>query len=104
MGRFWYIDSNGKRKRTAAGIKHQKDKWESSSKAKAKNAARSAARRTAIKKGLVRRNDGKDVDHIRGVSAGNGTSNIRVLSAHENRGRRQGSRKRGSKRARWKNR
>lgn len=104
MGRFWYIDSNGKRKRTAAGIKHQKDKWESSSKAKAKNAARSAARRTAIKKGLVRRNDGKDVDHIRGVSAGNSASNIRVLSAHENRGRRQGSRKRGSKRARWKNR
>lgn len=104
MGRFWYIDNNGKRKRTAAGIKHQKEEWESSSKAKAKNAARSAARRTAIKKGLVRRNDGKDVDHIRGVSAGNGASNIRVLSAHENRGRRQGSRKRGSKRARWKNR
>lgn len=104
MGRFWYIDSNGKRKRTAAGIKHQKEEWESSSKAKAKNAARSSARRAAIKKGLVRRNDGKDVDHIRGVSAGNGASNIRVLSAHENRGRKQGSRKRGSKRARWKNR
>lgn len=104
MGRFWYIDSNGKRKRTAAGIEHQKEKWESSSKAKAKNAARSSARRAAIKKGLVRRNDGKDIDHIRGVSAGNGASNIRVLSAHENRGRKQGSRKRGSKRARWKNR
>lgn len=102
MGKFWYIDSSGKRKRTAAGIKHQKEEWESSAKAKAKNAARSSARRAAIRKGLVHRNDGKDVDHIRGVSAGNGSSNIRILSAHENRGRRQGSRKRGSKRARRK--
>lgn len=102
MGRLWYIDSDGKRKRTAAGIKHQKRKWESSAKAKAKNAARSAARRAAIKKGLVHRGDNKDVDHIRGVSAGNGSSNIRVLSSHENRGRRQGSRKRGSRRASWK--
>lgn len=100
MGRLWYIDSRGKRKRTAAGIQHQKEMWESSSKAKAKNAARTSARRAAIKKGLVRRNDGKDIDHIRGVSAGNGSKNIRVLSAHENRGRRQGSRKRGSKRKR----
>ena len=100
MGRFWYIDSRGKRKRTKAGIEHQKEEWESSARAKAKNAARTAARRAAIKKGLVSRHDGKDVDHIKGVSAGNGSSNIRVLSAHENRGRRQGSRKRGSKRSR----
>ena len=102
MGKLWYIDSSGKRKRTAAGIANQKRKWESSAKDKAKRAARSKARRDAIKKGLVHRNDGKDIDHIHGVSAGNGASNIRVLSAHANRGRRQGSRKRGSKRARWK--
>ena len=100
MVRLWYIDSRGKLKRTAAGINHQKEEWESSAKDKAKNAARTSARRAAIKKGLVHRNDGKDIDHIRGVSAGNGSSNIRVLSAHENRGRRQGSRKRGSKRKR----
>lgn len=99
MGKFW-ISVNGKRKRTPAGIKHQKEEWESSAKDRAKNAARTSARRAAIKKGLVHRNDGKDIDHIRGVSAGNGSSNIRVLSAHENRGRRQGSRKRGSKRKR----
>lgn len=97
MGRLW-VTINGKRKRTAAGIKHQKDKWESNSEWRAKHNARLSARREAIKKGKVRRNDGKDIDHLRGVSAGNGSSNLRVMSASENRGRTQGSRKRGSKR------
>lgn len=102
MGRLW-VTINGKRKRTAEGIKHQKEKFESSPEAKKKHSARVSARRSAIKSGKARANDGKDVDHIRGVGAGNGKKNLRVMSASSNRGRAQGPRKRGSKRnkAKW---
>lgn len=98
MGRWWYVDSNGKRKRTAAGIRHQREEWDSKPEYKKKNSARVAARRKALKSGLVHKGDGRDIDHRRGVEAGNGKSNIRVMSAHENRGRAQGPRKKGSKR------
>lgn len=43
---------------------------------------------------------GYNVGHIHGVSAGNGSKNLRVLTASENRGRREKSRKRGSRRKR----
>ncbi len=97
-GKWWYTDSSGKRHRTKAGVKHEYEKFQSSAKAKAERAARNSARRSALRKGLVHKGDGKDVDHIRGVAAGNGPSNLRILSAHENRGRREKSRKRGSRR------
>lgn len=100
MGRFW-VTIGGKRKRTAAGIKHEYEQYQSSAKAKAERASRNSARRAALKKGLVHKGDGKDVDHIRGVKSGNGDGNLRVLSAHENRGRIQSSRRRGSRRKRW---
>jgi hypothetical protein len=99
MGKFW-ITVNGKRKRTAAGVKHEYEKFQSSAKAKAERSARNSARRKAMQEGRVHKGDGKDVDHIRGVAAGNGKSNLRVMSASANRGRRQASRKRGSKRSR----
>ena len=103
MGKWWYIDSNGKKKRTAAGYEHEKKAFKSGAKEQAKNTARKSARRAAERKGLVHKGDGKDVDHIRGIKAGNGSSNIRVISASKNRGRKQGPRKRGSKRSRsWK--
>lgn len=92
MGKLWYIDSNGKRKRTAAGIKHQYEKWDGTEEGKAKRSARNSARRSAIKSGKVHKGDGKDVDHIHGVGAGNGSKNLRVMSASANRGRSQGSR------------
>lgn len=97
MGKLW-VTVNGKRKRTAAGIKHQKDKWESNSEWRAKHNARLSARREAIKKGKVRRNDGKDIDHKSGNATDNSPSNLRVMSASKNRSRAQGSRKRGSRR------
>lgn len=100
MGKYW-TTVNGKRKRTAAGIKRQHDLWESSSEYKEKHSARMSARRKAEKDGRVHKGDNKDVDHIRGVSAGNGKRNIRVMSAGGNRGRAQGPRKRGSKRKRY---
>lgn len=91
MGRFWVV-VNGKRKRTKAGYRHEYDTFQSSEKAKKERSARNSARRSAIRSGRVHKGDGKDVDHIRGVEAGNGPGNLRVMSAHANRGRKQKSR------------
>ena len=99
MGRLW-VTVNGKRKRTAAGVKHEYEKFQSSAKAKAERASRNSARRSALKSGRVHKGDGKDIDHIRGVGAGNGSGNLRVMSASKNRGRKQASRLKGSKRSR----
>ena len=48
---------------------------------------RNAARRAMLKAGKVHKGDGKDVDHIDPLSKGgkNVTSNLRVVSASENR-------------------
>lgn len=102
MGELW-VTRNGKRKRTAKGLKRQYELWDGTEEGKAKRAARNSARRSAIRSGRVHKGDGKDIDHARGVSAGNGSSNLRVMSASGNRGRSQGPRKRGSKRKRYGN-
>lgn len=101
MGEYWYTASSGKRKRTAKGIKRQYELWDGTEEGKAKRAARNSARRSAIRSGRAKKGDGKDVDHRKGISAGNGSSNLRVISASANRGRAQGPRKRGSKRKRY---
>lgn len=53
----------------------------------APHAVRMRARRLMMKKGLVKPNDGKDVDHIDPTSKGgsNAPSNLRVTSEHANR-------------------
>ncbi len=53
----------------------------------APHAVRMRARRLAVKKGLVKPNDGKDVDHKVALSKGgtNAASNLRVTSASDNR-------------------
>lgn len=43
------------------------------------------ARRIMEKKGLVRKGDWKEVDHINGTLAWNGSSNLRVISRLKNR-------------------
>lgn len=50
-------------------------------------AKRNAARRELIREGVVRKGDGKDVDHKVPLSKGGGTSrsNLRPQSAHSNR-------------------
>jgi len=50
-------------------------------------AKRNAARRELISEGVVRKGDGKDVDHKVPLSQGGGTSrsNLRAQSAHSNR-------------------
>lgn len=102
MGTLWKT-VGGKRVRTKAGLKHQYEKWDGTEEYKKKRAARVSARRSAIKAGKVRKGDGKDIDHIHGVGAGNGAGNLRVMSASANRGRSQGSRLKRSARnkKRW---
>lgn len=53
---------------------------------------RNAARATMAKAGLVKKGDGKDVDHIKPVRSGgtNRRDNLRVLPKSKNRGWRDG--------------
>lgn len=54
----------------------------------AKRVKNNAARRDAMEKGLVKKGDGKDVDHKRQLDAGGGNApdNLRVVSQKTNRG------------------
>lgn len=100
MGKYW-ITVNGKRKRTAAGVRHEYDEFQSSEKAKAERASRNSARRSALRKGIVHKGDGKDIDHKDSNPLHNSPSNLRVMSASANRGKKENSRRRGSRRTRW---
>lgn len=103
MGKLWYIDANGKRKRTAAGIAHEYDKFQSSEEAKKDRASRNSARRSAIRSGRVKAGDNKEVDHRNSSPRDNSSSNLRVVSRATNRGKKENSRRRGSRRnrVRW---
>ncbi len=61
------------------------DNYHGSEEQKKNRARRNAARRMLQREGKVSKGDGKDVDHIRGVKAGNGKSNLRVQSKSANR-------------------
>lgn len=50
----------------------------------ADRAQRMRARRKAEKEGLVSKNDGKHVDHVNGLKAGNGRKNLRAVSSTQN--------------------
>ena len=54
-------------------------------KGKKDRAARNAARRAAMKKGLVKKGDGLEVDHKDFNPRNNKASNTQVLSKHANR-------------------
>lgn len=51
----------------------------------AKRVKRNAARRLMLKKHGKKALNGKDVDHKRGTEAGNGSSNLQVISKKANR-------------------
>lgn len=104
MGKFWRTDpKTGKRERTKAGLKREYQLYQSSSKQKAERAARNNARRAALRKGIVHKGDGKDIDHRDSNPLHNNPRNLVVMSEHRNRGKRENSRKRGSKRSRYGN-
>lgn len=74
--------SNGKR-----DYKKEVAKYTSKPEVKKKRAEQNAARRELMKEGLVRKGDGKDVDHKVPLSKGgtNSRSNLRVSDAGSNR-------------------
>lgn len=100
MGELWYVDSEGKRKRTAKGIAHELERFQSTKKAKKDRAARNKARRQALREGKVHRGDNKSIDHKDSNPRNNAKSNLRVMSRSRNAGRKENSRRRGSRRNR----
>lgn len=54
---------------------------------KKRRAGRNAARRYAIKKGLVSKGDGREVDHKNYNATDNRPSNLRIVSAKTNKSR-----------------
>ena len=100
MGELWYVDSDGKRKRTAKGVAHEYSRFQSSKKAKRERAARNRNRREAEREGRVHKGDGKEIDHKDSSASHNSKSNLRVVSRTFNRSRKENSRRRGSRRNR----
>ena len=98
MGKFWVG-----RKRTAAGYRHEQEKFKSSAKYKAEQVSRVTARKKAIRTGRVQKGSDQDIDHKDSNPLNNNPSNLRVVSRKTNRGKTENSRKRGShrNRSRW---
>ena len=67
--------------------KKEYEQYDGTPEVKKKRAARNKARRMLVAEGLVRKGDGKDVDHKRPLSKGGSSdrSNIRVKDASANR-------------------
>jgi len=61
------------------------DNYQGKDEQKKNRAKRNAARSKMAKKGRVKKGDGKDVDHKKGVKAGNGDKNLRVQAKSKNR-------------------
>ena len=97
MGKWWTL-RGGKRVRTAAGVRHEHEAFQSSRKAKDDNAARKRARYKMEKEGRVHKFDGKEVHHIHGIGGGNSSKNLRAVDRSTNRGYKEKSRLPGSKR------
>ena len=73
-------------------------RFQSSKKAKKDRASRNRARRQLEREGRVHKGDGKDIDHINSNPRANNRSNLRVVSRSTNRGKKENSRRRGSRR------
>lgn len=99
MGKLWYTDSSGGRKRTEEGIKREYSRFQSSTKAKKDRASRNKVRRQALREGRVHKGDSTSIDHRNSNPRDNRRSNLRVMSRSTNAGRREDSRLKGSKRS-----
>ena len=73
-------------------------RFQSSRKAKRDRASRNRARRQAEREGRVHKGDGKSIDHKDRNPRNNAKSNLRVMSRSKNAGRKENSRRRGSRR------
>lgn len=60
-------------------------KFHSSTASKRDRASRNKVRRAAERKGIVRKGDGRDIDHVNGNPRDNRRSNLRVTSRSHNR-------------------
>lgn len=76
------------------------NKFQKSVKAKKDRAARNRARRQALRTGRAHKGDNKEIDHIDSNAQHNASSNLRVVSRHTNRAKKENSRRRGSRRNR----
>ena len=65
--------------------KNEYKKYQGTAAQKKNRASRNAARSTLKKAGVVKKGDGKDVDHKDGNTKNNKPSNLRVLSKKANR-------------------
>ena len=83
---------------TLRDYKREYARYQSSKKAKKDRASRNKARRQAEREGRVHKGDNKEVDHIDSNPQHNSRSNIRVISRHANRAKKENSRRRGSRR------
>jgi len=68
-------------------LRREYDLYQGTEEQKKKRALRNAARNLALKKGIVKNGDGKDIEHIKPLSKGgtNKPSNLRVQKASDNR-------------------
>ena len=75
------------KKKKKVDYKDAYKRWHSSKKAKRARAQRNKIRRQFEREGIVRKGDGKEIDHIVPKSKGgsDGPKNLRVVSRHTNR-------------------
>ena len=74
--------TEGKKKRN---YRKEYDEYHGTAEQRANRSKRVLARRKMMKKGKVRKGDGKDVDHKNGNPQDNSDDNLRVMSKHKNR-------------------
>jgi len=69
----------------ARNLRKEYDNYQGTPEQRKRNDERKKTRRLMEKLGRVKKGDGKDVDHKKGVGAGNGSGNLRVQSKSANR-------------------